>query len=850
MKYRFYIVILLSVLCTRMSAAYYSVNIDYETAAAMLAAYNAEGAMELMGDESVRVMLKHYKNAELATAGIFLTKYMDYKHLKDAGRFGNAEENAYYKRIYRIVSQNIIPKTWDVAKLLVKYPDRAPYWVPFLIKTCEDTKGLCMQFESVVTNNTLSFRNIPFLTVSENIRKSFDLAHLGGVDWENTFDNISSLADNITLDDLQMDLEDIVATGAALASAGGVNENFVKNSRVGQLFGGAPQKIYSLYNTAGQLFETLANDGTEAKVLAILGGTDEAALANLFETGDYDIDKMISDYSTNAENRYYTQRYYIYSRDAGSETLCNYTPPTDDWNVIYGPQWTRFDTGDSQFYPSSSQREQALANSESYAGWSRSRVEQLNRQNDGFDYYMNYYTSAYIISRNGSQIQKAYAYNITVTKSWNHIEEVYEDVFDSYSMDLNGFLAKMNAKLDSYNKEHEDDGTGRRYYLGMDSKNYYQATDAAHIKGVSSVSFTVHCTDGQKLGEGSTSWKENGDQGKSLSEQSKRFAMETSLPDTNPTAELDEMLRQQQNVIDGLESQISSLETERNNVSTQLRDLGYDAKLMERFRELDNQISALEAQLTTAKNKYREIEKARDEALNDFANEKDDVTRIPAIMHDVQAAYHITWEGEGYWSGYEYIRKGKMSNMESLVTFRARLSLKRKPSYFLGIRYHRAILQIDWELTSEYSYSDVVDMMELDMSQTDEQRAAQVNQRLSEIAQDYPSCSVEADYTPGTQVDAEDDDGLPHLLWASNRLAIARDVEARLVTIYTKLAMLERYILTSRSLKEMIFNSIMNGIDHSKRRSIGIEALNRWKESASQAVVLRGRKRDEEIIGE
>jgi hypothetical protein len=62
--------------------------------------------------------------------------------------------------------------------------------------------------------------------------------------------------------------------------------------------------------------------------------------------------------------------------------------------------------------------------------------------------------------------------------------------------------------------------------------------------------------------------------------------------------------------------------------------------------------------------------------------------------------------------------------------------------------------------------------------------------------------------------------------------------------------MLERYILTSRSLKEMIFNSIMNGIDHSKRRSIGIEALNRWKESASQAVVLRGRKRDEEIIGE
>ena len=88
-----------------MMAVYYSVNIDYKTAAAMLAAYNAEGAVELMGDESVRTMLKHYKNAEIATAGIFLTKYMDYKHLRDAGRFSDAQENAYYKRIYRIVSQ-------------------------------------------------------------------------------------------------------------------------------------------------------------------------------------------------------------------------------------------------------------------------------------------------------------------------------------------------------------------------------------------------------------------------------------------------------------------------------------------------------------------------------------------------------------------------------------------------------------------------------------------------------------------------------------------------------------------------------------------------------------------------
>jgi hypothetical protein len=85
-------------------------------------------------------------------------------------------------------------------------------------------------------------------------------------------------------------------------------------------------------------------------------------------------------------------------------------------------------------------------------------------------------------------------------------------------------------------------------------------------------------------------------------------------------------------------------------------------------------------------------------------------------------------------------------------------------------------------------------------------------------------------------------------LWASDRLAIARDIESRLVSIYAKLAMLERYIMTSRSLKSMLFNTILNGIDHSKRRSIGIEALNRWKESAGQAVLPRNRREETEDV--
>ena len=762
MKYRIFVIFFISLISRSMQAGgYYSINIDWKTAQAMLLAYNTEGAMELMGDESVRVMLKHYRNAEIASAGIFMTKYMDYKHLRDAGKFGNAQENAYYKRIYRLVSQNIIPKTIDVAKLMVQYPDRAPYWVPFLIKTTEDTKSLCMQFESVVTNNALSFRDIPFLQISDRVKAMFDLQHLGGVDWKATFDDMTTLADNITKEDLQADLDDIVATGAAIASAGGINANIMNNSHVASLFGGVPQKIYNLYNNVGAIYEGMAGSGIENIVLGILGSRDSTALLNLFQSNTYDIEQMISDYSISDSSSHFTQRYYIYYR----------TP-------------------------------------------------------DG-----------YHIGSDG---------NIQVT-NWI-TKEVYDDVFDSYSMDMNAFLSTMNAKLNYYNTKDEN---GQQYYIGSDSKHYYQTTDAAKVKGVSAVTFTVHCTDGQKLGEGSTSWKENGDQGKSLGENSKRYAMETTLTDTNPTSELDQMLSEKQAEIDDLNSQISSLEQEQTNISVQLRDLGYDAALMARYNEIQSQLNSLEAKLTAAKESYHQIQEASEEAREEFSHETDDVNRIPSIMHDVQAAYRITWQGEGYWSGYEYIRKGKMDGMESLVTFRARLSLQRKPKYFLGIRIHRAILQIDWELTSEYSYSDVVEVMEVDPELDDQQRADVINRRLSEIAQDYPSCTVEAEYRRSTPVEVEDeDDGLPHLLWASERLAIARDIESRLVTIYTKLAMLERYIKTSQSLTSMLFNTVMNGIDHSKRRSIGIEALNRWKESAGQAVLSNTRRRDDETGGD
>lgn len=72
------------------------------------------------------------------------------------------------------------------------------------------------------------------------------------------------------------------------------------------------------------------------------------------------------------------------------------------------------------------------------------------------------------------------------------MEEVYEDVFDSYSMDLNTFKRQLQARLSEYNDNEE----GYVYYIGSDARRYYQATDAAKLKGVESVTISVTCSDG------------------------------------------------------------------------------------------------------------------------------------------------------------------------------------------------------------------------------------------------------------------------------------------------------------------------------------------------------------------
>ncbi len=187
-------------------------------------------------------------------------------------------------------------------------------------------------------------------------------------------------------------------------------------------------------NTTVRSFEQAEHD-LGGLLIDMVGGEDN--VAGLFDFSNYDLTSWMTDYMDKTMRETITRNGGIsHGVIRGSISLCDYYPPTDDNSILNGGAWTRFKTTDPGFYPNASQREQVLANSEGYAGWSRNRVQQLNNQNDGFSYSINYWQQGYIISRGGKQTKKAYAYEIHVTKSWNREEIIYEDVFDSYSMDF------------------------------------------------------------------------------------------------------------------------------------------------------------------------------------------------------------------------------------------------------------------------------------------------------------------------------------------------------------------------------------------------------------------------------
>ena len=814
----------------RIHAQYYSVNYDARTVAAMAAAFGTEALAERYYREQVDDILKHYTAAEVAAAGIFASKFLEHKALSDLGIWSSSTENYYYRRIYHMVAEKIMPKIWVVAKLMLRSPQTAIHWGSYLMKVCDDTKNLCMQFESIVTNSSLSFKDIVFLEINREVATLLNLSELGGVRWEQLMDNLARVPENFTKEHIAGDLDKLYEMGVGLATSGVENlgDALLQTSAFHDLIGGKISEIGNLYEHYGDLFEQ-AENGVGDLLLDMVGGADN--VAGLFDFGNYDLTSWMTDYLDEGMGNYYTQRWYIARREQGSVALCDYYPPTDDNSILNGSAWTRFQTGDANFYPNASQREQALANSERHAGWSRSRVQQLNGSNDGNTYSISYRMQSYIIKKGKKQTKKAYAYEIHVTQSWNRETVVYEEVFDSYSMDLNTFKAQLNARLSEFNDNEE----GYVYYIASDGRNYYQATDAGKLQGCESVTISVTCSDGATLGQGSTQYKCR-KCGSSLNAHSKECVMQTTVTENElDFSELDALIQEADSRVAALESQVTTLERENEDLLKKIAGASVEdaARYRQQYNANRKRIEKLESELAAWRKKQQDYKAAREEAAGDNSVPTDDYYRLPAIMQDCRAAYSLTWKGGGSWNGYTFVRKATMPNINGEITFSATLSIARKPKYFLGIKIHRAIIQISWELTSSYTDTHVADVLTFDASLSDEEKTRMVNERISEIAREHPDCKITTEYARNEPMEEEPAGDVYHLLWSSDRLEIAREVDSRITKIYADLVSLEKMMHYKRSIIDVLKDVLPElDTDEGRRLTLVEECHDRWVENA------------------
>ena len=400
-------------------------------------------------------------------------------------------------------------------------------------------------------------------------------------------------------------------------------------------------------------------------------------------------------------------------------------------------------------------------------------------------------------------------------------------------MDMATFRAGLNARLADYN-DNED---GIRYYIGSDSKRYYQATNAEKMAGCETATISVTCHDGTKLGEGSTQYKCS-NCGGSVNAHTKQCSMATTITSESVnTSEIDAKIAETESRIASIDTEIARLEAENSNLLKLIQTSSVEdaARYRQQYNANKDRISALKSEKGAAEKELADYNQAKQEAVDGENAATDDYYRIPAIMQDCKNAYNLSWNGAGAWEGNTFVRTASMPNINGTITFKATISIARKPKYFLGIKIHRAIVQISWTLTTEYSDTQVVAVINLDPSKTDQEKADEVNAKLSEIAREYPSCEPTVEYAKSSPVESDDTEDTYHLLWTSDRLDIARQIDSRLTKIYADLVSLEKMMHYKHSIIDILLSIAPLDTDQGRRLTLIERCRKRWLRNAANS---------------
>lgn len=847
-----------------------SVNIDKVTAAAMSAAYETQALEEGNTASNINRILDHYHSAGLASAGIFQSM----KKLRDArcnpGLFAS-EENYYYQRIFRLVKDGIMPKFITVAGKMLKQPDNAIHWGPYLLKTTTNVENLCKQFEVVVTNGRRSFKDIRFLVLNEDLQKIFDLTRLGEVDWMSLLGKLGEFGTGITQEEIAEDYKNL---GSIIAQAGkaAYDSNLESASKIGRIFKAKPKEIANLYESFKDHYESFKDASNIKELLfAVVGEGNEDAVDKLFQTSDYNLTGYISSYIKELQGEYYTQRWYIFKHDSGTEVKCEYDPSGYEGygDVRWKEAWHVHASGKKResyakipCYKTLTPNDDNEVKDKLFqlTEWNAEKCQEYNQTHPGHQCTILYTRKHEDRKRHyeGGLLSHSYderycfnSYKVKVTDTWDIREVIYEETFDSQTMDKTTFIQKMKARLNGLIDENEKflkEHPTISIEMGSDNPRYYTMADEKKMEGCNSVSFIAQCDDGATLGEGSFNWKENGSQGNKLEwPKSKDFAMSNSPMADDGSKPLLQKQKEFSNEVNALKSEIKDNDTKMRNLITRInqakmnKNIPLVDKLQGEYDALSDENAHLKEQLREAEGKLSQADDALDEYYQDMSDNLDGPYRIPSNMASLTSMYQIQWLDEGEWvqgsNAYIFVRHGYCADARTNVTYTASLKLSRKPTYALGVRIHRAVLSVDFKLTSSSSSENVIEVMKLNMNQTEKLRAEEVNMRLKQWLEDLPNCSVTVKYHyASNQNDEDDDEDGIHLLFAADRLQVARYVEQELAKIFAQLVLIEKVMTQRECILDFLRRQIFDVVSRSGRNGIAEYALRRWEGAGLEAM--------------
>ena len=424
----------------------------------------------------------------------------------------------------------------------------------------------------------------------------------------------------------------------------------------------------------------------------------------------------------------------------------------------------------------------------------------------------------------------------------------YEDLFDSRRHNETVWDKEFERRRLTLEKDQEVTfpNVPVRYYIGKGDKNYYKLASAETVREASTVSFNVSCADVLELAKGGFNFKVNERYNSSrMNEYAYPSGMvaEKKPEDTSPIiSKMDgfqQKIDENYDVILEYNEEISRLQAISDTTTN-----AYDKRNLEiQKSNYSMLVDRLQSESRALQDSISTYQNVLDEYEIDYNEDLDGPYRIPSLENDLARDFRISWDGAGTWSGHTYTRPGHVVGMENGIKFVAEVKEERGETRFLGIRFHRAIVGVEWKLVSEYETSDVVDVLTLDDNLSNQEKADIVNRRRSEIQSEYPGCHVDTQYTIKDPPE-KDEEQLPfHLLWMSDRVALARFIEYRLRQIDGELAFIERSLLAQKSVLEDFKRAFMAGVPRWRTSTGYGRLLQRWLDSGTGNALLREQDR-------